>query len=182
MGLFSSTLGALKRGLGRTNAVLGTGLVSKLRGRDLNEELIEEIEAHLLRSDVGVTSTRDIVETLRTSVKQGQKQRGEDVVEYLKSQLTARFDGAEFELAAIKSALATFRSLSCSIRATRWSFVVWIRAISAAVSAIVDSPGGPEPPSWPALARGRAAGNKHWGARAYADRREAELKSQRGRQ
>jgi len=100
MGLFSSTLGALKRGLGRTNAVLGTGLVSKLRGRDLNEELIEEIEAHLLRSDVGVTSTRDIVETLRTSVKQGQKQRGEDVVEYLKSQLTARFDGAEFELAA----------------------------------------------------------------------------------
>ena len=103
MGIFSSTLGALKRGLGRTNAVLGTGLVAKLRGRDLDEALIEEIEAHLLRSDVGVASTRDIVDSLRAGVKQGRKQRGEDVVEFLKSQLTTRFDGAEFGLATAET-------------------------------------------------------------------------------
>lgn len=99
MGIFSRTIGALKRGLGRTNAVLGTGLMAKLRGRDLDEALIDEIEAHLLRSDVGVASTRDIVQALRTGVKQGRKQRGEDVVEYLKTQLVSRFEGAEFELA-----------------------------------------------------------------------------------
>ncbi len=98
MGLFSSTLGALKRGLGRTNAVLGTGLVAKLRGRELDETLLGEIESHLLRSDVGVMSTRTIVDTLRTGIKQGQKQRGEDVIAFLKSQLVARFDGAELAL------------------------------------------------------------------------------------
>jgi len=50
------------------------------------------------------------------------------------------------------------------------------QAIMAAVTSIADAPGGPEPPSWPALARGRAAGNKHWGARAFAERRELELR------
>ncbi|MDG2200007.1 MAG: signal recognition particle-docking protein FtsY [Phycisphaerales bacterium] len=91
MGLFSSTFGALKRGLGRTNAVLGTGLVSRMRGRDIDEELIDEIEAHLLRSDVGVQSTEGIVTSLRTGVKQGHRQRGEDAIEFLKSQLVSRF-------------------------------------------------------------------------------------------
>tara|TARA_Y100000589_G_scaffold170007_2_gene161560 strand:+ start:4906 stop:5844 length:939 start_codon:yes stop_codon:yes gene_type:complete len=98
MGLFSSTLGALKRGLGRTNAVLGTGLVARLRGRDLDAELVDEIESHLLRSDVGVASTQAVVETLRSGIKRGDKQRGEDAVEFLKSQLVSRFDGADFEL------------------------------------------------------------------------------------
>jgi len=51
------------------------------------------------------------------------------------------------------------------------------RAIKGAVSSISDAPAGPEPPSWPALGRGRAAGSKHWGARAYAARREAEYES-----
>ena len=95
MGLFSSTFGALKRGLGRTNATLGTGLVTRLRGRDIDDELIDEIESHLLRSDVGVASTRDIVTALRHGVKQGQRQRGEDAIEFLKTQLVSRFNGAD---------------------------------------------------------------------------------------
>ena len=98
MGLFSSTFGALKRGLGRTNAVLGTGLVSRMRGRDIDEELIDEIEAHLLRSDVGVQSTEAIVTSLRNGVKQGHRQRGEDAIDFLKAQLVSRFDDVDTTL------------------------------------------------------------------------------------
>ena len=49
------------------------------------------------------------------------------------------------------------------------------RAVMAAVDLITDVPDGPEPPSWAALALGRAAGTKHWGARAFEVRREKEL-------
>jgi len=98
VGLFSSTLGALKRGLGKTNAILGTGLVSRVRGREIDDQLIDEIESHLLRSDVGIQSTGDIVNALRKGVQSGLKQRGEDAMDFLKSQLVSRFDDADHEL------------------------------------------------------------------------------------
>ncbi len=39
----------------------------------------------------------------------------------------------------------------------------------------ITAGGGPEPPSWSALAAGRQKGTKHWGALAYNVQRENEL-------
>ncbi|MEE2719141.1 MAG: signal recognition particle-docking protein FtsY, partial [Planctomycetota bacterium] len=61
-------------------------------------ELVDEIESHLLRSDVGVAWTQGGVATRRRRIKRGEQQRGEGAVEFLKSQLVSRFDGADFEL------------------------------------------------------------------------------------
>lgn len=103
MGLFRSTLGVLKRGLGRTSKVLGVGLVSKLRGRALDEELIGEIESHLLRSDVGVQSTGQIISALREGVRMGRMKRGEDAIDFLKIQLKNRMAEVSNEIATAET-------------------------------------------------------------------------------
>ena len=51
-------------------------------------------------------------------------------------------------------------------------------AVKDAVTRICDRPDAPEPPSWTALAGGRAAGTKHWGAKAFDVRRVDELKAE----
>ncbi|TVQ59404.1 MAG: signal recognition particle-docking protein FtsY [Phycisphaerales bacterium] len=89
MGLFKSTFSKIRQGLTATRETLLGGVVDMLRGRTLNDELIDEIEARLIRADVGLTPTRRLIDGLRADYKAGKISRGEDVLEYLKRELKA---------------------------------------------------------------------------------------------
>ncbi|HHH35312.1 MAG TPA: signal recognition particle-docking protein FtsY [Gammaproteobacteria bacterium] len=59
-----SLFGRLKAGLARTRKGLFGGLGDLLRGGRIDDEVLEEIEMHLLGADVGVEATRAIIEDL----------------------------------------------------------------------------------------------------------------------
>lgn len=91
MGLFRSTISAIRKGLSKTREALGGGLRGLLLGRSLSEDLIDEIESRLITADVGVRATTEIIEDLRRKFRAGEVKRGEDAIEFLKSSLKARF-------------------------------------------------------------------------------------------
>ncbi len=95
MGLLRGTLGIFKRGLGQTRRLLGGELINRLRGRVLDEALIEEIHDHLLRSDVGVRTAEAIINELSHGVAKGAMSKGEDAIDFLKSQMTSRLEGVD---------------------------------------------------------------------------------------
>ena len=103
MGLFVSTVSAIRKGLARTRQAVGVGLGSLLKGRTLDEKLINEIEARLISADVGVAGTAAIIENLREAYHAGSVSRGEDVLEFLKHQLVARWDQEDRRLAVAPS-------------------------------------------------------------------------------
>lgn len=99
MGLFKSAFAAIKRGLQKTAEVLGRGLRSLLRGRQLSEELIDEIERRLIASDVGVKATREIITKLREDYRAGTIARGDEALDFLKAQLKARWTAEDRRIA-----------------------------------------------------------------------------------
>ena len=99
MGVFVSTVSAIRKGLARTREALGGSLRSMLLGRRLSEELIDEIEARLIAADTGVAATTVIIDQLRQAYLAGNTTRGDDALESLKRQLKTRLAGAERSLA-----------------------------------------------------------------------------------
>ncbi len=95
MGFFRGVLGKLKAGLDRTRTALVSGLKSILLGRRLDAELIDEVERRLLQADVGVKTTEKLIARLREDFKAGRIDRGEHVLEYLKSELRSMWPAAD---------------------------------------------------------------------------------------
>ena len=103
MGLFRSTIGAIRKGLSRTREALGGGVRGLLFGKSLSEDLIDEIEHRLISADVGIKATGDIISALRTEFRSGRVSRGEDALEFLKAQLKERWSSADRRLATAAS-------------------------------------------------------------------------------
>ena len=89
MGLFASTASAIRRGLARTREALG-GSIRALVAGPLSAEAIDEIEARLLRADVGPTATTAIIQRLREAHRSGELAGGDDAVAFLKDSLKQR--------------------------------------------------------------------------------------------
>jgi fused signal recognition particle receptor len=89
MALFRAITDRLKKGLGKTRDAFVSSLRSILTGRTLDEALIKEIEKRLIQSDVGVSATRDLIESIRADYKAGKLTKGEDVLEHLKREIKA---------------------------------------------------------------------------------------------
>ncbi|MEZ6242135.1 MAG: signal recognition particle-docking protein FtsY [Phycisphaerales bacterium] len=98
MALFKSVLGSLKKGLTKTRETFAGGLRSILAGRVLNDQLIDELEARLLQSDVGVKATNELIEGVRADYKAGKLTKGEQVLDYLKRRLKEMWPPAAREL------------------------------------------------------------------------------------
>lgn len=98
MGLFKSVLGKLKQGLERTRDTFIAQVRSILVGKALSDELIRELEARLIQSDVGVRTTRRLIEGIRTDYKAGKQTRGEDALDYLKRELKAMWPESDRRL------------------------------------------------------------------------------------
>jgi fused signal recognition particle receptor len=99
MGLFKSTFGAIRKGLAKTRDKLSSSLRSLLSGRTLDDQLIDEIEMHLITADVGVRTTSEIIDELRQAHRSGSIARGEDVLEFLKQRLKARWADVDRSIA-----------------------------------------------------------------------------------
>ncbi|MCP3904043.1 MAG: signal recognition particle-docking protein FtsY [Planctomycetes bacterium] len=99
MGLFTATIDAIRSGLSKTRHTLAGGLRSILSGRELDDELIEEIEHHLITADVGVQTTTSTINALREAHRGGELSRGEDVLAFLKTELKARWRDVDRSIA-----------------------------------------------------------------------------------
>jgi fused signal recognition particle receptor len=80
----------LKQGLARTRANFSDGLANLVMGRkQIDDELLEDLEALLLTADVGVEATRRIVDDLTARVKRQELADPEALTRALKEQLAA---------------------------------------------------------------------------------------------
>jgi fused signal recognition particle receptor len=95
MGVFTTTAGAIRHGLARTREALGGSLRSLLLGRSVSSDVIDEIEARLVRADVGPRVAGAIIDELREAHRAGEVARGADALEFLKTRLKARLHGAD---------------------------------------------------------------------------------------
>jgi len=99
MPLFKSTIGAIKKGLARTRSTFITGLKSILQGRQLSDDLIDELEARLIQADLGVSTTTRLIDHLRQSYKDGEIKKGEQVLDFLKEELKSFWPESDRQLA-----------------------------------------------------------------------------------
>lgn len=99
MGLFRSTVSAVRKGLSRTREALSGGLQALVGGRALDDALIDEIETYLITSDVGVKATTATIDELRGASRAGEIRRGEDAIAFLKRRLKDRLQGLDRSLA-----------------------------------------------------------------------------------
>lgn len=95
MGLFSAVASKLRKGLAATRDAIVAGAQSLpgaaaglFRG-SIDDAVIAQIEERLLRADIGVQTTRRLVEGLRADHKAGRLSRGQDALAYLKRELRA---------------------------------------------------------------------------------------------
>ena len=88
MALFSRTREKLKAGLQKSRQKINDSLKAVLTlGRKIDEELLEELEEKLISDDLGVETTMQIIEDLRTAWKERKITSAEDVVPFLKEEL-----------------------------------------------------------------------------------------------
>ncbi len=77
----------LKQGLTKTRQNLGGGLVDLFRGKQIDDELFEELETHLLMADVGVETTMKIIDSLTQSASRKQLKDASVLYDLLKIEL-----------------------------------------------------------------------------------------------
>jgi fused signal recognition particle receptor len=94
MGLFDR----LKAGLQKTRDALTGNLVQLVRGRRIDEDLIDEVEETLLQSDVGLRTTEAELDLLRDAWKQKEISEGDEVVPFLKRTLTERLSDDDSDI------------------------------------------------------------------------------------
>ncbi|WP_130832416.1 signal recognition particle-docking protein FtsY [[Erwinia] mediterraneensis] len=77
----------LKRSLVKTRQNLGSGFISLFRGKKIDDELFEELEEQLLIADVGVETTRRIINSLTQQASRKQLRDAEALYGLLKTEM-----------------------------------------------------------------------------------------------
>jgi fused signal recognition particle receptor len=85
----SGFFGRLRDRLSRSAARLAGDFTSLFRGRKIDAELLDELEARLIGADVGVEATQAILEQLRASVARRELADAEALMNALREQLLA---------------------------------------------------------------------------------------------
>lgn len=89
----------LRRGLGRTSENLLQGMGTLFLGRkEIDEDLLEELESRLLLADVGVDATRDIIGHLTQRVSRRELTHAEGLQAALREELLALLKPCELAL------------------------------------------------------------------------------------
>lgn len=79
----------LKRSLVRTKANLGSGFIGLFRGKKIYDDLFDELEEQLLIADVGVETTRNIINNLTENASRKQLRDAEALYGLLKEEMGA---------------------------------------------------------------------------------------------
>ena len=80
----------LRRGLTRTRSNLGEGLASLFRGhRQIDDELLEELEMLLVGADIGVETTTRLIDELSSEISRKQLADSDSVLTALREKLAA---------------------------------------------------------------------------------------------
>ena len=87
MAFFKKVFGKLAAGLAKTRDKFLSGLKSILRGRQLDDALLEELEEKLIQADMGVVAASRITEQLKIAYKEKRIAKGDDVLDFLKAEL-----------------------------------------------------------------------------------------------
>ena len=82
----------LKKGLSKTRHNLGGGLFDLFRGKQIDDDLFEELETHLLLADIGIETTMKIIDSLTQSANRKQLKNAEALYELLKVELKKVID------------------------------------------------------------------------------------------
>jgi fused signal recognition particle receptor len=88
MGIFSKTAGYLKERLSKTRNKISSSLSSVLRlGRNIDEELLDELEETLISDDIGVETTDKLISELREAYRNKQIAKTDDILPFLKEHM-----------------------------------------------------------------------------------------------
>ena len=87
MALFRKAIDHLARGLARTRERFVSGLRSLLGGRELDEDLLDELEAQLIQADIGVAAAVRIRQDLQEAYREKRISQGDEVIDFLKTEL-----------------------------------------------------------------------------------------------
>ncbi|OBT12939.1 signal recognition particle-docking protein FtsY [Vibrio sp. UCD-FRSSP16_10] len=77
----------LKRSLARTKANIGAGFFGLFKGKQIDDDLFEELEEQLLIADVGMETTMKIIDSLTEKASKQQLKDGEALYDLLKQEL-----------------------------------------------------------------------------------------------
>lgn len=103
MKLFKSAISAFKKGLDRTRDSFVSSIRTLLKGRKLDDALIDTLEKRMIEGDMGVKTTRRLIDELRQSYRDKTIQTGDQVMDYLKAELVALWPPADRELRMAES-------------------------------------------------------------------------------
>jgi fused signal recognition particle receptor len=88
MGIFSKTIGYFKEHLGKTRDKISSSLSAVLAmGRNIDEDLLDELEETLIKDDIGVETTAKLISDLRNAYRNRQIGKTDDVVPFLKEHI-----------------------------------------------------------------------------------------------
>ena len=84
---FSSFADKIKKGLTKTREKLTAELTTLFTGKKIDESLFEELETILLTSDVGISATTFLLDSIRSSVKKNNIENADEIKGLLKEKL-----------------------------------------------------------------------------------------------
>lgn len=88
MGIFTKTVQYLRDHLGKTRQRISSGLSSILTlGRNIDDELLEQLEETLISDDIGVETTSRLIDDLRDAYKSGTIKKTDDILPFLKDHM-----------------------------------------------------------------------------------------------
>jgi fused signal recognition particle receptor len=88
MGIFTKTKGYFKDRLGKTRDKIGSSLSSVLSlGRNIDENLLDELEETLISDDIGVETTDKLVSELRAAYRNRKIAKTDDIIPFLKEHI-----------------------------------------------------------------------------------------------
>lgn len=88
MGIFDKTVDYIKKRLDKTRAKIGRSLSAVLTlGRDIDDDLLDELEETLITDDIGVETTDKLIGDLRDAYKQRKIRKTDDIMPFLKERM-----------------------------------------------------------------------------------------------
>ena len=88
MGIFTKTAEFFKDRLGKTRDKISSSLSSVLTlGRNIDENLLDQLEETLIRDDIGLETTDKLISDLRTAFRTSQIATTDDIIPFLKEHI-----------------------------------------------------------------------------------------------